>query len=182
MERAAVDVAALDQQVRKCAGGAELAELRPEAALEHGGVEVEHPLALDERVGAHGVVARRERRGLDLGAELGERLGDAALPLVHVDDDLHRLRLRAGHERILALRPRPLGMLAYVKRTTVKIPDELDVRLRLEARRRGLTISELTREAIEAHLGDRRRRRLLAAGAGSSGRRDISERIEEILR
>jgi hypothetical protein len=72
-------------------------------------------------------------------------------------------------------------MLAYVKRTTVKLPDELDVRLRLEARRRGLTISELTREAIEAHLDDGGRRRLLAAGAGRSGRSDVSERIEEIL-
>ena len=73
-------------------------------------------------------------------------------------------------------------MLAYMKRTTVKLPDELDTRLRLEAKRRGLTISELTREAIEAHLSDRRGRRLLAAGAGRSGRSYISERIEEILR
>jgi hypothetical protein len=73
-------------------------------------------------------------------------------------------------------------MLAYMKRTTVKLPDELDVRLRLEARRRGMTISELTREAIETHLADGGRRRLLAAGAGKSGRSDISERIEEILR
>jgi hypothetical protein len=73
-------------------------------------------------------------------------------------------------------------MLAYMKRTTVKLPDELDARLRLEARRRGLTISELTREAIESHLDDGGRRRLLAAGAGRSGRSDVSERIEEILR
>ena len=74
-------------------------------------------------------------------------------------------------------------MLAYMKRTTVKLPDDVDARLRLvEARRRGLTISELTREAIESHLGDRRRRRLLAAASGRSGRSDISVRIEEILR
>ena len=64
----------------------------------------------------------------------------------------------------------------------MKLPDELDARLRHEAERRGTTVSELTREAIEAHLGGSRgRRRLLAAGAGSSGRSDISERIEEIL-
>ena len=73
-------------------------------------------------------------------------------------------------------------MLAYVKRTTVKLPDEVDVRLRLEAKQRGMTISELTREAIETHLGDRRERRLLAAGAGRSGQTDVSERIEEVLR
>lgn len=73
-------------------------------------------------------------------------------------------------------------MLAYVQRTTVKLPDELDARLRHEAERRGTTVSELTREAIEAHLGgSRTRRKLLAAAAGASGRHDISERIEEIL-
>ena len=72
-------------------------------------------------------------------------------------------------------------MLAYMKRTTVKLPDEVDVRLRLEAKRRGMTISELTRQAIETHLGVRRQRRLLAAGAARSGRSDIAERIEEIL-
>ncbi len=73
-------------------------------------------------------------------------------------------------------------MLAYVQRTTVKLPDDLDARLRHEAKRRNMTVSALTREAIEAHLGGSRpRRRLLAAGAGASGRDDISERIEAIL-
>jgi predicted DNA-binding protein len=69
-----------------------------------------------------------------------------------------------------------------MKRTTVRLPDDVEVRLRLEARRRGMTIAELTREAIEAHLGGRGDRRLLAAGAGRGGRGDVSERIEEILR
>jgi predicted transcriptional regulator len=73
-------------------------------------------------------------------------------------------------------------MLAYMKRTTVKIPDRLDARLRHEAERRGVTISEVTREALEAHLvGSPGRRRLDAAGSGRSGRHDVSERIEEIL-
>jgi predicted DNA-binding protein len=66
-------------------------------------------------------------------------------------------------------------------RRLAKLSDELDVRLRLEAKRRGKTISELTREAIEAHLVTAPRT-LLAAGAGQSGRSDVSERIEEILR
>jgi hypothetical protein len=39
-----------------------------------------------------------------------------------------------------------------VKRTTVMLPDETDARLRREARRRGVSIAELTREAIEACL------------------------------
>lgn len=73
-------------------------------------------------------------------------------------------------------------MLAYMQRTTVKLPDELDARLRHAAERRGTTVSEVTREAIEAHLGGTRaRRRLLAAATGASGHHDISERIEEIL-
>ena len=74
------------------------------------------------------------------------------------------------------------GMLAYMQRTTVKLPDELDARLRHEAERRGTTVSALTREAIEALLGTTSdRRRLLAAASGASGRSDVSERIEEIL-
>jgi hypothetical protein len=69
-------------------------------------------------------------------------------------------------------------MLAYMKRTTLKIPDALDARLRHEAERRGVTISEVSRDALEAYLGGRR---LGAAKAGRSGRTDVSERIEEIL-
>ncbi len=73
-------------------------------------------------------------------------------------------------------------MLAYVKRTTLKIPDALDARLRHEAERRGVTISEVNREALEAYLiGPPGRRRLGAAGAGRSGRSDVSDRIEQIL-
>ncbi len=69
-----------------------------------------------------------------------------------------------------------------MKRTTVKIPDSLDARLRHEAERRGITISELTREALEAYIvGESGPRRLGAARAGRSGRDDISERLEEIL-
>ena len=73
-------------------------------------------------------------------------------------------------------------MLAYVKRTTLKIPDSLDARLRHEAERRGVTISDVSREALEAFLvGAGGKRRLGAAAAGRSGHADVSERIEEIL-
>ncbi len=69
-----------------------------------------------------------------------------------------------------------------MRRTTVKITDALDARLRHEAERRNLTISEITREALDAYFSQSSgRRRLQAAGAGRSGRADISERIEEIL-
>lgn len=69
-----------------------------------------------------------------------------------------------------------------MKRTTVKLPNELDARLRHEAARRGITIGEVTREAIEAHLGAGARRRLIAAKAGRSGYSDTARRIEEIIR
>lgn len=74
------------------------------------------------------------------------------------------------------------GMLAYMKRTTVKIPDQLDARLRHEAERQGVTIADISRAALEAYLGESSgRRRLGAAGAGRSGSGDVSQRIEEIL-
>jgi hypothetical protein len=72
-------------------------------------------------------------------------------------------------------------MLAYMKRTTVKVPDELDARLRNEAERRGKTVSEITREALESYLGGGSTGRLSFAGVGASGRTDIAEQIEEIL-
>ena len=76
------------------------------------------------------------------------------------------------------------GMLAYMKRTTIKLPDELDAQLRHEAERRGMTISELTREAIETHLEagrGPRRRTLRSAASFSSGEPDVARRIDEIL-
>jgi hypothetical protein len=42
-------------------------------------------------------------------------------------------------------------------------------------------MAEVTRVALEAHLGGGPRRRLAAAASGHSGRSDISERIEEII-
>jgi len=39
-----------------------------------------------------------------------------------------------------------------MKRTTIMLPDEVDARLRLEARRRGTSIAEVAREAIEKEL------------------------------
>lgn len=86
---------------------------------------------------------------------------------------------RFGRQESRIYRHRCSDMLAYMVRTTVKLPEELDARLRHEAKRRGITIAELTREAIEAHIGSTRR--LGAAAAGRSGRSDVSERIKEIL-
>ncbi|CAN5541485.1 hypothetical protein BH23CHL2_BH23CHL2_09240 [soil metagenome] len=67
-----------------------------------------------------------------------------------------------------------------MKRTTVKIPDELDAWLRYEAKRRNVTISVLVREAIEQHL-IKTPRRFHSQGVGWSGEGDLSVRVEEIL-
>ena len=69
-----------------------------------------------------------------------------------------------------------------MKRTTVKLPNDLDARLRNEAATRGTTIAEVTREAIEAHLGGGGRRRLIARKAGRSGHRNTARQIEDIIR
>jgi predicted transcriptional regulator len=69
-----------------------------------------------------------------------------------------------------------------MKRTTIKLPDELDARLRFEAQRRGMTISELTREAIAAHIGAAPVRRLRAAGAGRGDGSNVAENIDHYLR
>ena len=61
-----------------------------------------------------------------------------------------------------------------MKRTTVKISDELDGRLRHEAERTGRTISEVTRDALESYLGVSPRQRLAFEKAGRSGRSDVS--------
>jgi len=50
-------------------------------------------------------------------------------------------------------------MLAYMVRTTVKLPEALDARLRHEAELRQMTISQITREAS--------RPTLVARGLGS---------------
>ncbi len=69
-----------------------------------------------------------------------------------------------------------------MKRTTVKIPDELDRRLRQEAQKLDTTISQITREALEARLGGSRRPMLMAAaGSFNSGEGDLARRVEEIL-
>jgi plasmid stability protein len=69
-----------------------------------------------------------------------------------------------------------------MRRMTVSLPDDLQAQLGQEAARRGLTVSALIREALEAHLGGTaRRRRLEAAGAGRSGVGSNAARIGEII-
>ena len=69
-----------------------------------------------------------------------------------------------------------------MKRTTVMLPDELEARLRLEARRRAVSIAEVVREAVALHLPAAEPGRPLAFFAiGEGGPADASERVDEYV-
>jgi hypothetical protein len=69
------------------------------------------------------------------------------------------------------------------ERTTVTLPRELARRLRVEAERSQRSLSEVVREAVIAYL-DRQGAQPLPSfsGVGASGRNDVSERAEELIR
>ena len=70
-----------------------------------------------------------------------------------------------------------------MKRARRKLSNDLGAKLRHEgACRESAIAADVAREAIEAHVGGVARRRLIAAKAGRSGRRDTARRIEEIIR
>lgn len=68
-----------------------------------------------------------------------------------------------------------------MKRTTIYLDADLEVLLKLEAKRQNLPMAEVIRTALRRQLG--RRARALPPGVGEfeSGRSDTAERAEEIL-
>ncbi|HEY5320833.1 MAG TPA: CopG family transcriptional regulator [Galbitalea sp.] len=71
-----------------------------------------------------------------------------------------------------------------MKRITISLPDDLAAAVTRAAGRRRVSVSELTREALSAHLsldGPGSKRTLGFAKLGASGFRDTSSRVEEIL-
>ncbi len=67
-----------------------------------------------------------------------------------------------------------------MKRTTIMLPDDVEARLRVEARRRGVPIAQVVREAVTHHLSAEPRRRALSFFAlGEAGSPDGSERVDE---
>lgn len=70
-----------------------------------------------------------------------------------------------------------------MRRTTVMLSDDLDARLRFEARRRGGSIADVAREAIAAYLpepADADRFTFIdAADADGDAAGDLSERVDE---
>jgi Arc/MetJ-type ribon-helix-helix transcriptional regulator len=70
-----------------------------------------------------------------------------------------------------------------MKRTTISLPDDLATAVQREARRRRMSVSEVTRQALTEHLGldGTKRRKLPFAAIGRSGQPDLADRMEEIL-
>jgi hypothetical protein len=69
-----------------------------------------------------------------------------------------------------------------VKRQSIIRPDDLDVRLRFEARRRGVSVATLVREALEAQFGQATASRPLSfVGIGNGDGENVSERVDEFV-
>ncbi len=70
-----------------------------------------------------------------------------------------------------------------MKRTTVVLSSDLALLAEREARRRGVSLSEVVRRALAAHLGvaEGQPRRIPFAAIGRSGKRHTARDAEEIL-
>ena len=66
-------------------------------------------------------------------------------------------------------------------RVTISVPDDLAAELQREARRRGASVSELVRGAVEAEIRGRAGTGLAFASIGRSGTRHTARDAEAIL-
>jgi hypothetical protein len=69
-----------------------------------------------------------------------------------------------------------------MRRTTLYLDAELDLRLRQETRRQKRPMAELVRDAIRRYVGEAPARRPPGAGAFASKRKDTARRAEDVLR
>jgi hypothetical protein len=68
-----------------------------------------------------------------------------------------------------------------MKRTTIYLDSALELRLKMEGRRRKQPMAEIVREAVEAYLAGGPAEGPPGAGAFASGRRDTADRAEAVL-
>jgi len=68
-----------------------------------------------------------------------------------------------------------------MKRTTIYLEPELEMRLKVEGLRRKQSMAVLVREAVEAYLGAEPPTGPPGAGAFASGRHDTAARAESVL-
>lgn len=59
------------------------------------------------------------------------------------------------------------------------LPDDLDERVRLEARRRGVSVAQIAREALESYVAAVPQGPLSFFGIGEGSPPDASERVDE---
>lgn len=71
--------------------------------------------------------------------------------------------------------------ICHMRRTTVYLEPELEMRLKAEARRLDQPVAQLIRDALQEKLARAPRSRSSRAGAFSSGRSDTSARADEVL-
>ena len=72
---------------------------------------------------------------------------------------------------------------ATSERTTITLPAPLARRLTVEAQTTGSSVSAVVRDALEAFFAKEKAPPLPSfVGVGASGRRDVSERAEELIR
>ena len=70
-----------------------------------------------------------------------------------------------------------------MKRTTIMLPDALDARLRREASRRGVSIADVTRKALERELPEPGQGGALSFFAiGEGGPADVAAHADEWVR
>ena len=69
-----------------------------------------------------------------------------------------------------------------MKRTTIYLDTDLEIRLKIESMRSGRAQAEVIREALEAYLRERRPGLPPGIGEFSSGHTDTAERAEELLK
>lgn len=70
----------------------------------------------------------------------------------------------------------------FMKRTTIMLSDETAARVTREARRRGVSVATVVREAVERQVPERGTGELAFFAIGEGGPPDASERVDEIVR
>lgn len=68
-----------------------------------------------------------------------------------------------------------------MRRTSIYLDADLDLRLKRESRRLGVPMADLVREAVREYLPDPSNQRPPGAGTFASGRSDTAERAEVAL-
>lgn len=70
-----------------------------------------------------------------------------------------------------------------MKRTTIFADDEIFLDLKRIAQEEGKTVSEIIRQALQKYIHEKytTKKAISLIGIGRSGRRDISERCEQLL-